>query len=307
METRKKMDMEQFAESIRERLEQLGQFEKVSLRNISKNNGIMRCGLPLHNGGKNLGATIYLESFFEAYDNGADMEEITGEILKLYESSSCEEIDMSFFQERSMVKDRLCFKLVNREANAELLAKVPYREFLDLAVVYYVDFHDPQIGTGIIQIDNFHMKKWGVTEDDLWEAARINTPERKKEKIAGMDTLLAELFLEEKIDDSDCYDSCMREAYAPMLVITNTEKQYGAAVVLYDGALKHAADKMNSDLFVLPSSLHEVIAVPVTGGKNAAEFKEMVMTVNRTILPPEEMLSDNVYIYRRGQNRLEMA
>ncbi len=70
MEAGKKMDMEQFAESIRERIEQKGRFEKVSLQNVLKNNGVKRCGLLLHSGGNNLVPTIYLEAFFVAFGNG---------------------------------------------------------------------------------------------------------------------------------------------------------------------------------------------------------------------------------------------
>lgn len=50
-----------------------------------------------------------------------------------------------------------------------------------------------------------------------------------------------------------------------------------------------------------------LIAVPVTEEREIAELKEMVMEVNRNVLQPEEVLSDNVYIYRREQDRLEIA
>lgn len=304
METaEKKMDMEQFAEKIRARLERQGQFEKVSLQNVLKNNGIMRRGLLLHSGGKNMVPTIYLEPFFEAYEKGADMEKI----LEVYESAPCEEMNTSFLREFSTVKDRLCMKLVNRDANSELLEKVPYREFLDMAVVYYVDYYDPQVGGGTIQVYNSHMEMWGVTEEDLWAAASRNTPERKPGRIENMEDILADIFEEQDNGDNECHGSCTGVGPVTMLVITNTGRLYGATVILYSGILKQAADKADSDLFILPSSLHEVIAVPATEGKEAAGLKEMVMEVNRAQLLPEEVLSDNVYIYRRMQDRMEIA
>lgn len=307
METMKKMDMEQFAENIRERLERQGQFEKVSLQNVLKNNGVMRWGLLLHSGGKNMVPTIYLEPFFEAYEKGADMEKIIGKILETYESAPCEEMDMSFLREFSTVKDRLCMKLVNRDANAELLEKVPYRTFLDMAVIYYVDYYAPQVGSGTIQVHNSHMEMWGATAENLWEAASINTPERKPGRIEDMEDILADIFTGQDNGDNECSDSCTGMSPMAMLVITNTARLYGAAAVLYSGVLKQAADKADSDLFILPSSLHEVIAVPVTEEKEAAKLKDMVMEVNRTQLQPEEVLSDNVYIYQRERDRLEIA
>ena len=307
MRVGKKMGMEQFAESIREIIEQQGQFEKVSLQNVLKNNGVMLRGLLLHSCGNNLVPTIYLESFFEAYRDGADMEEIVRKILEAYESTPGEEVDMSFFREFSMVKDRLYMKLVNREANMELLSKVPYREFLDMAVVYYMGYYHPEIGAGTIQVYNSHMEMWGVTEKNLWETASINTPERKPGRIESMEDILAEMFAGYGNDDSERSSCCMEKGSVPMLVITNTEKVYGAAVILYGGMLKQVADKIGSDLFILPSSLHEVIAVPMTEEREAVRLKKMVMKVNREQLRPEEVLSDNVYIYRREQDRLEIA
>lgn len=306
MDTKKKMDMGQFAESIREKIEQQGRFGNVSLRNVLKNNGVTRCGLLLHSDGNNLAPAIYLEPFFEAYRNGADMEWIVGKILEIYESAPNKGVDMSFFREFPMVKDRLCMKLVNREANLEFLSGVPHREFLDMAVVYYVDCYNPGIEAGIIQVRNPHMGMWGVTEEDLWEAASKNTTERKPGRIESMNDILAQMFAGLKNADSEC-GSCMENGPMSMLIITNTERMYGAAAVLYSGMLKQAADKAGSDLFILPSSLHEVLAVPVTEGRDVDELRKIVMEVNQTELLPEDVLSDNVYIYRREQDRLEIA
>lgn len=305
--TKQKMNMEQFAESIRERLEQRGQFEKVNLQKVLKNNGVVRCGLVLCKGNHNVVPTIYLEPLFKAYQDGADIEKIVGEILEAYESAPDEDVDMASFRDFSMIKDKLCMKLVNREANAKLLSRIPYREFLDLAVVYYVDYDNPQIGAGTILVYNSHIEMWGVTEEDLWEAASINTPERKPGRIESMEDILAEMLAEQDNGDNEYPGNCMGKSPVTMLVITNTGRLYGAAVVLYSGMLKQAADRAGSDLFILPSSLHEVIAVPAMERKDAADLKEMVMAVNRTHLRPEELLSDNVYIFRREQDKLEIA
>ena len=307
MEAGNNRNMEQFAESIRERMEQQGRFEKVAIQDVVKNNGVRRYGLLMHSRGSNLVPTVYLEPFFEAYEDGADMEEITEKILESYESVLCERVDMSFFQDFSMVKNRLCMTLVNRAANQGLLEDIPYREFLDLAIIYYVDHHDPVIGAGTIQVHDHHMEMWGVTEEDLWEAASINTPERKPGRIEKMEDILAELLGGYDSDGNGCSCGNMEKGQVPMLVITNTERVYGAAVILYSGMLKQAADKTGSDLYILPSSRHEVIAIPVIEGREVAELKEMVMEVNRKELQPEDVLSDNVYIYRREQDRLEIA
>lgn len=306
METGKMMDMEQFAENIKERLEQKEQFE-VELKHVLKNNGVKLCGLILHSGVSNVAPTIYMESFFKAYKDGVDMEEIVGKILEACEGTLGEEVDMSFFRDFSTVRDRLYMKLVNREANAELLKELPYREFLDMAVVYYVDCNNPGIGAGTIQIHNSHMEMWGVTEESLWEAASKNTPERKPGRIDSMGEILEEFSVDQRSGNGGFHSCCTENNPVPMLVITNAERMYGAVVVLYSKMLKQVADKVGSDLFILPSSLHETIAIPVTEERETAGLKEMVMEINRNVLQPEDVLSDNVYIYRREQDRLEIA
>lgn len=305
MKTEKKMDMYQFAEGIKERLEQRGQLE-VDLKQVLKNNGVMRCGLTLYSGENNLAPTIYIEPYFEAYKNGVDMKEIVKKILEAYGSAPGQGVDMSFFRNFSTVKIRLCMKLVNRERNAELLSEVPHRGFLDMSVVYYVDYYNPRIGAGTIQVYNTHMEMWDVTEEDLWEVACINTPIQKPGRIESMRDILTETFARQENGDSECR-SCVVKSPMPMLVITNTDRVNGAAVVLYRGMLKQAAEEIGSDLFILPSSLHEVLAIPVIGEYDVAELKAMVMDVNRNVLQQEDVLADNVYIYLRERDRLEIA
>lgn len=304
METEKKMDMEQFAKKIKEMLEQQGQYE-VELKQVLKNNGVIRCGLMLRSGEDNLAPKIYIEPFFEAYKDGVDMEEIVEKILEVYESAPSQGVDMSFFQNFATVRDRLCMKLVNREANVELLSAVPHRGFLNMAVIYYVDYYNPRIGAGTIQVYNTHMEMWDVTEEDLWEVACINTPIQKPGRIESMRDILAETFARQENGDSECR-SCTVKSPMPMLVITNSDRVNGAAVVLYRGMLKQAAEKVGSDLFILPSSLHEVIAVPVMDEKEATGLREIVMEVNKQ-LRAEEILSDQIYVYKRAQDMLEIA
>ena len=47
---------------------------------------------------------------------------------------------------------------------------------------------------------------------------------------------------------------------------------------------------------VLPSSIHEMLLIPNTGGFSEAELSEMVKSVNETEVIPEERLTDRVYV-----------
>lgn len=59
------------------------------------------------------------------------------------------------------VKDRVCFKFINKDRNAELLSDMPYR-VPDLAVIFYVLVSEDEMGTGSITIHNSLMEAWGT-------------------------------------------------------------------------------------------------------------------------------------------------
>lgn len=82
----------------------------------------------------------------------------------------------------------------------------------------------------------------------------------------------------------------------PMLALTTTEQFNGAGVIFCDRVLQKIYEKMG-DYYILPSSIHEVLIVPATCGLDRDELKEMVCTVNRDQVAPEDQLSDEVYFY----------
>ena len=41
--------------------------------------------------------------------------------------------------------------------------------------------------------------------------------------------------------------------------LTNTEKLYGASAILYPNILSYFAKRLKADLYLLPSSIHEVL------------------------------------------------
>ena len=85
-----------------------------------------------------------------------------------------------------------------------------------------------------------------------------------------------------------------------MKVLSNTRRIDGAVCILYPGVLESLAREEGHDLYILPSSMHEVILLPDTGAPSAEELKRMVREVNDTQVAPEEVLSGNVYRYTRA-------
>ena len=76
--------------------------------------------------------------------------------------------------------------------------------------------------------------------------------------------------------------------------------------MLYDDVLHRVARRMHSDLFILPSSVHETIAVSVNIG-DAKALAEMVNEINMSQVDLAERLSNQVYHYDRKTRKLTMA
>ncbi len=75
---------------------------------------------------------------------------------------------------------------------------------------------------------------------------------------------------------------------------------YGASVILMPGVLESVAKRMGGAIYILPSSVHEVIIVPGGIQYDLEMLKETVHSVNSTVVAEGDFLSDNVYEYTLG-------
>lgn len=96
------------------------------------------------------------------------------------------------------------------------------------------------------------------------------------------------------------------EPVETLYIITNEKRTFGAASMLYEDGLHELAESIGTDLYVLPSSVHEVIAVSTSMG-SAEEMARMVREVNTGQVSPEERLSDQVYLYDKNLRQLVPA
>lgn len=249
------------------------------------------------------------------------MEDILEEFVELYEEQDAAQMpDFDFYQDYEKVKKRLAVKLVNKKKNTAMLSEMPSRDFLDMAVMFYCLVDCPQTGTAAILIKNAHMEKWGITVDTLYEDALKNAESMLPGSIRTMEEMLSRLVLEEDIpvwewkgkeqEDFPMLDGFVEKKKAfesiPLLILTNSRRYLGAACILYRGLLEEFSEKIGKNLYILPSSIHEVILLPEDCVKKADSLIRMVREVNRTQLEPEEVLSDTVYYYDREKKEISI-
>lgn len=270
----------------------------MRIQKIRKNNGLELDGLVITNRESNIAPTIFLNDYYEKRNFYPDLEAVCMDLLQTYEQhKSTETIHMDFFTNYETVKNQIAFRIINYEKNKELLETVPYVRCLDLAVVFYCLLSVDKLTNATILIQTNHQKLWQVSTDTLYTHACCITPQLLPYELCSMSTLLSDLFEEHQPPDPFC----------PMYILTNTSKLYGASCMLYPHLLDTIADKLNASLFILPSSIHEVILLPASGCRQSDDLASLVAQINQTELTVEEVLSSHVYYYSKTDQTLHIC
>lgn len=260
----------------------------ISIQKIQKNNGIILDGLVILDCDMNIAPTLYLNYYFEKYESGTSFSEVFDELIDDYEENRpLTSVNVSFFTDFDKIKNKIVYKIINYHQNREFLKDMPYFHYLDLAIIFYCLIQSDITGNASILINNQHMIRWNVDAESLMRLAQKNTPQLLKYELRSIHSILA---AETDTDTSDIY---------PMYVLTNTSRLNGACCILYKNLLQHIADTIDSDFFILPSSIHEVIILPAKDRSGIIEISEMVRTVNITEVSSEEVLSDHAYFFSR--------
>ena len=321
------MEFNEFVNKIKSAMEEyFHDTAYISVQSVTKNNGIILQGIVITVKDNHVAPTIYVDGFYREYKNGRSLGTIVSEIISIYEKNQIgDNVDMNFFLNYETVKQTIMFKLINYQKNEELLKNVPHIKYLDLAIVFYSLLLNDTFGSATILIHNSHLKLWNITQEELYQTAMENTPKVLKPKIHNMEEIMREMLLdnlkreflesegeEQKDADEEMFENAvdkMMESICtdkeiPMYVLSNQTKLNGASCILYQNTIKEFAQKKGDDFYILPSSIHEVILVPVKECKDPGRLPAMVREVNETQVMDEEVLSDGVYYYSCGRNNI---
>ena len=147
----------------------------------------------------------------------------------------------------------------------------------------------------------------GVNEEQLFKMAAENTRRIFPPRITSMNEVICEMFMKDGMPQ-EIAEMMIGEMPADksMWVISNDRGINGAVSMLYEDKLHTLATEMESDLYILPSSVHEVIAVSTSMG-DPNELAEMVAEINMDQVALEERLSNQVYHYDKDLRKLSLA
>ncbi len=190
------------------------------------------------------------------------------------------------------VKDKVVLHLENYKRNVSDAGEKVYMPFLDLAVFFYFDWTDT--GSNGIYINRNHLILWKKSTDDVFKTAFHNTFRKDNILVVPLETLLAPVI---GTDSSE----------SKLTVLTNKKQSYGAAMLLNIPELEGLAEGFGGNLYLLPSSTHEIMAVRADQNQDVSFLLEMVREINRFAVAPEDYLSDNIYFFDRNKREIKIV
>lgn len=262
---------------------------KASINHVVKNNSVELDGICLHRAGDTLSPTVYLNHFYEEYLEGRPLHSILSEIAATLSSEVPElEVNTSLYDNYDAIRHQIIFRLVNYERNEELLTSCPYLPFCDLAITFRWLVHSDSSGIASALITNKEMELWNITLEELYQTASINTRRLFPATIQPIQQLLSE-YLDKDADIQELLDQTPDELQ--LFILSNEPRINGSTSMIYDGILADFAKKIKKDLYILPSSIHEVLLMPAT-----KEIEEQALL--NLVRMPIEQLSDYLIFYQ---------
>ena len=249
--------------------------------------------------------TLYINDMYEKYSKTGDLQATLRE--------AAEAMDEAFREAEippldiSTAKDNIIFQLVNTMQNEDMLKNLPHRDFQDLSIIYRWVVGVEQQGISSVVINNHVAESLGMGEEELFKAAAENTRRILPPVVQSMNEVMRDMFVADGMP-KELADLMVgeQEPEMTMWVISNERKIEGAASMLYEDKLHSLAEKVGTDLYILPSSVHEVIAVSVEMGE-PEELARMVAEINMDQVDLSERLSNQVYHYDKDLRKITLA
>lgn len=286
------MDKKLMQQIIKEALsKKLGADFQISIKEILKTNQ-KRDGLSIRSGSKTstVVPVLYLEPYYKDLERNMPLEDVINDILDDYFGAVnySENYDLSSVFDFDWAKDRLYVRIINRHLNEEMLKNVPHSLFLDdfAVTVHCFVGTEAQEEASLMITDKF-LKLWNVRSDALISYAIQNT-----RKIAGVELMNMHDFLR-RLDPDGFFGVT---SSIPIWILTNRQKQFGAASILFDDVLKDFAKDFGS-FYTVFSSVHEVLLLPAENDSDLDTISFMNRSVNETEVAENEILGTKAYYY----------
>lgn len=271
--------------------------ESCELVNTKKVNMTLQ-GITFRIKDMNISPIFYIDDLYKMYEkNDYNYPETVEEVIKTVDSVIAHTptsyvTNINDFLNKNYVLQNVFPKVINAENNYDLLNTVPHKDIVNgLSCIYCINMPDIGGDRGSITINKGLMSEIGLTEKDLFNAAKDNyhidlAP--MNQVLLSMPNLPPEL--KEELEEQS------KDPHMPW-VLSNEEKLFGAASIAFPELLEDVKKTLGEDFYILPSSIHETLCMRASACDNIFDLENMVKGVNSTTVDDREFLSDNIFYY----------
>lgn len=213
------------------------------------------------------------------------------------------------------IEDRISYKLMSKKIfDASENDDIIHKDCMDLTKVFIVS----ELTKDRKNIKSYSLKKEDLerfekTEEDIYKVAEENMrcDQKKRIKTLKEDILsheqmypLMQLIENLTFNGPNALINDSEDGIDNVLIITNKYNVFGASYMLDFYTLREIYQRMNSNFYILPTSIHQFMCVSsnyVTQDKNIFEAEDdlldMLFNVNNQIKNAEDILSYRIYNY----------
>lgn len=241
-----------------------------------------------------INAIANLDKYYEDHVNGVEDEITLKAIAEDITSAPYDAVTdvTTYIMEWDKVKDRLFVSPVNiMKVNTTIYETVAADIVLTPRILVNNDCCSLSSAVVTAQL----LAKWGVNADTVINYAKNNTKNLLGCKIIELDEFMKQLTGSE--NESDMPNS-------NAFIVTNNNNSYGAAALFLPGVIQEVSQKIGGDFYVLPSSVNELLCIPVISD-DVEYLKRMVKDINNNVLQKPDILSYKVCMYDSKANELK--
>ena len=276
------MRMEEFEKSIKDLVSEKMGFHATVVEATGMN-GIAHRSLLIDNG-TNVSPCIDLNQLLRFLEEGGnDVEEVMTQLCCQITESNKLSNHIRPWIESSLSKEYMLqnchFQILNAQRNRELLCEAVSAPFFDLAGIVKVRVHQGSYEFSYTVTEPL-CQALHMTKEELLSAAMVNL-EKTSFQIVRVEDFTGDPYIEDEKN--------------ALFVATNEQALNGASILLYPDKIFGLAEKMGMDLYILPSSIHEVLLISERCGRAEEELRDLVHAVNTSALKETDYLSDSIY------------
>lgn len=275
---------------------------EIMVKVVTKANDVKLTGMTIRREGEVIAPNIYMESFYEKYKNGSDLDKLVGDVADTRIEYNRDDfpIGVENLQKYDVIKPYLQIRLCDPESNKERLDGLVSTPVGDYTATYIVKLQDEGEKFGTISVTPQLMETWGVTAEQLHTDA-LAADEARSPILSPVMEFLKEMAHGQKPANLLKGDVPEPDGLFGMNLycLSVDDKTYGASLMANPDVMEQVGEALGENYFVLPSSIHELMIVPESNGIPATDLQAMVTEINETEVLPEEVLSDKVHFYDR--------